>query len=87
MNTENQDVHDGCRFSATLHLTTPYYVLIHHDEIFHGPPNHAPIYGSPAQGMWLPNTKSFKSLGIDLPEFRSALLHKYEPAASEWRLG
>lgn len=64
----NEDLLDGSEFIATLHLTTPYSVLIHHGEKFGGQPSKAPQYGTQDQGMWLPKTKSWKSLGIDLPE-------------------
>lgn len=63
---------EGMEFSATFHVTTPLSVLSHHGEIFHGPPSHAPAYGTQAQGIWLYKTKSWKSLtGSDLEEFKS----------------
>jgi hypothetical protein len=43
-------------------------VLVHHGEIFAGPPGKAPVYGSPADGIWVPQTKSWKDLGIDIEE-------------------
>jgi hypothetical protein len=64
----NSDILEGVQFSATLHITTPYEVLAHHGELFAGPPSKAPIYGDPSQGIWVPKTKSWRSLGIDLPE-------------------
>lgn len=66
---DNEDVLEGSKFSATLHISTPYSVLAHHGETFHGPPSKAPQYGTQAQGIWVPKVKSWKSLGFDLPEF------------------
>lgn len=64
----NADILEGIQFAATLHITTPYAVLFHHGEIFAGLPSKAPTYGNQAQGIWIPKTKSWQSLGIDLPE-------------------
>ncbi|MCX5823076.1 MAG: helix-hairpin-helix domain-containing protein [Deltaproteobacteria bacterium] len=64
----NADILEGVQFAATLHITTPYAVLIHHGEVFAGPPSKAPTYGNQAQGIWIPKTKSWRSFGIDLPE-------------------
>ena len=64
----NEDVLEGVEFIATLHVTTPYSVLVHHGETFAGPTSKAPQYGTQGQGIWIPKTKSWKSLGIDLPE-------------------
>jgi len=65
---ENRNILDGVEFIATLHVTTPYAVLIHHGEVFGGAPSKAPQYGDQSQGIWVPKTKSWKSLGIDLPD-------------------
>ena len=64
----NADILDGVQFAATLHITTPYAVLVHHAEVFAGPPSKAPTYGNQSQGIWVPKTKSWRSLGIDFPE-------------------
>jgi len=64
----NADILDGVEFAATLHVTTPYAVLVHHGEAFAGPPSKAPTYGNQSQGVWVPKAKSWRSLGIDLPE-------------------
>lgn len=68
----NADILDGVQFVATLHVTTPYAVLIHHGEAYAGPPSKAPQYGNQAQGIWIPKTKSWRSLGINLPEMPQA---------------
>ncbi|MCK9200571.1 MAG: helix-hairpin-helix domain-containing protein [Gallionella sp.] len=64
----NENILEGVEFVATLHVTTPYSVLIHHGDVFAGPPSKVPQYGDQSQGIWAPKTKSWKSLGIDLPE-------------------
>jgi hypothetical protein len=64
----HSDILDVLRFVATLHATTPYDVLIHHGEIFAGPPSKAPVYGSRADGIWTPKTKSWRDLGIDIDD-------------------
>lgn len=64
----NEDILNGVEFIATLHVTTPYAVLTHHGEVFGGPPSRAPQYGNQSQGIWFPKTKSWESLGIDLPD-------------------
>lgn len=65
----NEDILEGVKFIATLHVTTPHSVLIHHGEVFAGPPSQAPQYGDQSQGIWIPKTKSWRNLGIDLPDF------------------
>jgi hypothetical protein len=64
----NADILEGVQFVATLHVTTPYAVLMHHGEVFAGQPSKAPQYGNQAQGIWVPKTKSWRDLGIDVPE-------------------
>lgn len=68
----NADILEGVHFVATLHVTTPYAVLIHHGEAFAGPPSKAPQYGNQAQGIWIAKTKLWRSLGIDAPEMPHA---------------
>lgn len=68
----NADILEGVKFVATLHVSTPYAVLVHHGEVFAGPPGKAPQYGNQAQGIWIPKTKSWRSLGIDAPEMPQA---------------
>ncbi len=68
---EYRDVLEGVRFSATLHVSTPLATLLHHGEVFRGPPSQAPVYGTMSQGIWVLQTKSWKSLGAeaDIPEY------------------
>jgi len=65
----NRDIISGLKFHATLHLTTPLSVLQHHGEFFDGPPSKAPAYGTPAQGIWLHQTRSWRELGIDIDDW------------------
>ena len=62
-----QDVFLGRRFSATLQVRTPLSVLQHHDEFFEGPPSAAPRYGTMADGIWVPEPKTWTEFGFDLP--------------------
>lgn len=64
----NKDIINGLEFSATLQLRTPLEILKRHGEIFSG-------HGTPPQyakeewhGIWLPKTKTFRELGIDVNE-------------------
>ena len=68
---QNSDVVGGMRFIATLKVTTPLGVLCHHGERFQGPPSETPIYGDQSQGIWIPYTKTWREIGIDIPEFRA----------------
>lgn len=66
-----KDILAGVQFSATLHVTTPLACVQHHTELFDGPPSAAPRYGLPQHGIWVPKAKTFRELGVDLPEFTS----------------
>ena len=68
----NKDMLEGLEFNATLRLATPLSVLKHHGEIFRGPPSEAPVYGTPADGIWIYKTKSWGRLGTDLPDHETA---------------
>lgn len=64
----NRDIINGLEFSATLQLRTPLEVLKRHGEIFSGhdtPPQYAKEQW---HGIWLPKTKTFRELGIDVNE-------------------
>ena len=65
---QNSDVIKGLEFFATLQIRTPLSVLIHHGETFSGPPSKAPQYGTMADGIWVPVTKTWRELGIDIGE-------------------
>ncbi len=63
--SSNQDILDGMEFNATLQITTPLAVLVHHGEIYNGPPSKVPQYGDSSNGIWLPKTKSWEQLAIE----------------------
>lgn len=68
----NEDIIDGLEFVATLQLRTPLEILLHHGKIFKGknqtPPNYAKEQW---QGIWIPKTKSYKDLGLDIEEIEN----------------
>lgn len=51
----NADILDGVQFSVTLQVRTPLAILQHHGEIFRGLPSRAPVYGTGADGIWIPH--------------------------------
>ena len=61
------DALKGVQFSATMQLRTPLRVLLHHGEIHSKMPDDI-IIRSQWEGIWLPATKTFSELGIDMPE-------------------
>jgi len=65
---EKIDVLAGSEFFASLRILTPLSVLDHHGELFKGPQDKAPSYASPADGLWIPKTKTWEELGFDLEE-------------------
>jgi len=58
----NDDVLKGYRFCATLQLRTPSAVLQHHRELWSGLTETFPSYGTQADGIWLPEVKSWAEL-------------------------
>ena len=74
----NQDILEGFEFCATLQIRTPLDVLIHHGEIYKGPPSLAPRYGewengiSP-DGIWVLKTKSWEQLATRDKDLAAAL--------------
>lgn len=71
----NRDVLSGATFCATMQLRTPLRILKRHNEEFNGtgPPPAIPGCGWD-DGIWVPKTKTFKELGIDLPEFDDGMM-------------
>ncbi|CAK8719566.1 hypothetical protein KKHLCK_08740 [Candidatus Electrothrix laxa] len=65
---ENIDVVAGLEFHATLRINTPLHVLKHHGELFKGSASRTPKYASQADGIWIQKTKSWKEIGLDIPE-------------------
>jgi len=66
--TPNDDVIAGYEFFATLQLRVPLSVLNHVGEVLQGPSEKLPRYGDQSEGIWLPKTKSWTELGIDIPD-------------------
>ncbi len=68
----NCDILKGLKFNATLQVRTELSVLIHHGEIFDGPPSKAPRYGTMAGGIWGPATKSWRELGVNKDDLKES---------------
>ena len=49
-----------------MSLRTPLSSLTRHGEVFRGDPELAPVYGTPADGIWVPEV-DWKSLGLPSP--------------------
>lgn len=71
---EDDSITDGFTFCATMQLRTPLAVLEHHNEIFTGKQGKPPIYGTYADGIWIPRVKTWRELGIDLGEMDSSTM-------------
>lgn len=69
---KNNDFIKGLRFVATLKITTPLSVLLHHGDTFKGSPSKAPRFGTEADGIWVYETKTWRELGLNLDEMSSA---------------
>lgn len=66
---DNQDVVDGLIFSATMQLRTPLRVLKRHGEIHSDRNTKCPdITSEMWEGIWMPKTKTWRELGLDLDE-------------------
>jgi len=65
----SQDVISGYEFKATMQLRTPLRVLKRHGEI-HSDINSEPpkIANEMWEGIWIPKTKTFRELGLDVEE-------------------
>lgn len=64
-----EDILKGWEFCATLSPETPLEVLERHGKVHPGPREALPEYGDQSEGIWMPKTKTFQEMGIDLPEF------------------
>jgi len=71
---EDDSITDGFTFCATMQLRTPLAVLEHHNEIFTGKQGMPPIYGTSADGIWIPRVKTWRELGIDLGEMDTSTM-------------
>ncbi|MCD8545375.1 MAG: helix-hairpin-helix domain-containing protein [Sulfurospirillum cavolei] len=65
----NDELMNGLIFQATLQLRTPLEILKHHNEIFNNKHKAPPKYAKEGwEGMWLPNLKTWREMGIDEDE-------------------
>ena len=65
----DDEVVKGLIFKATLQSRTPLEVLKHHNEIFNDKHKAPPQYAKEGwEGMWLPNLKTWREMGIDEDE-------------------
>lgn len=65
----NDELMNGLIFQATLQLRTPLEVLKHHNEVFNNKHKAPPQYAKEGwEGMWLPNLKTWREMGIDEDE-------------------
>jgi hypothetical protein len=65
----NSDIISGYRFCATMQLRTPLRVLLRHGELHHGLDREPPqIAREMWEGIWIPELRSWRELGIDLKE-------------------
>jgi hypothetical protein len=59
----------GLKFHATMQLRTPLRVLLRHGELHTDQSAPPPtIIQSPWEGIWVPKSRTFRELGIDLEE-------------------
>lgn len=69
LNNINDDVFKGYEFNATLQLRTPLRVLKHHKERILDNNKKLPNYIKEEwEGYWLPITKTYRELGLDMDE-------------------
>lgn len=65
----NDELMNGLIFQATLQLRTPLEILKHHNEVFNNKHKAPPQYAKEGwEGMWLPNLKTWREMGIDEDE-------------------
>lgn len=65
----HRDVIAGYQFFATMQLRTPLRVLRRHGEVHHGIDSEPPeIAKEMWEGCWVPKTRTFRELGLDIDE-------------------
>ena len=68
----DQSVISGLEFHATMQLRTPLRVLSRHGEIHLDTNSEPPMIATKMwEGYWVPKTRTFRELGIDIDEFRN----------------
>lgn len=69
-NDPGGDVLEGYRFSATMQTRTPLRILIQHGRLEKKPLHKLPkIIRNEWEGIWIPHTRSWKDMGIDMKEW------------------
>lgn len=72
----DDDIIRGLKFNATMQLRTPLRVLLRHGEIHTDGTKPPPkIALERWEGIWFPKAKTFKELGIDVPELPPPSTH------------
>lgn len=59
----------GYRFCATIQLRTPLRALQRHGELYEGDGDPPVIATESWEGIWIPEPKSFRELGLDIDDF------------------
>jgi hypothetical protein len=70
---------NGCVFSARVSLDTPLAALRRHGEHFDGLPSAAPYVCDGQFGGWCIQTKTWRSMGIELDEMKPAVASPIGP--------
>lgn len=71
-NDPGGDVLEGYRFSATMQTRTPLRILIQHGRLEKKPLHKLPkIIRNEWEGIWIPHTRSWKDMGIDMKEWNT----------------
>ena len=68
IDTQSVELIKGWRFGATMQLRTPLRVLSRHGETHEGLTDPPKIANEQWEGYWTPVLKSYKELGIDIPD-------------------
>jgi hypothetical protein len=76
-------VASGCWFRANVSLNTPLAVLHRHGEHFLGPVAGAPVIAGGQHGGWQVRMKTWRELGVDLPDLASAMASPIGPVTPD----
>ena len=80
----NDDIIIGLEFCATMQLRTPLRVLFRHREIHTDRATPPPkIALEMWEGIWMPKTKTYRDLGIDVDEPKSTMASDIGPIPSD----
>ncbi|WP_140921007.1 DNA translocase FtsK [Limnobaculum xujianqingii] len=71
----NADILNGYKFSATMQFRTPVDILKQHGRIEKKTAEFLPkIISEHWQGIWIPNVKRWRDIGIDIDEMRAGTM-------------